>query len=208
MAKFDYFNDPTSYPTDINTTFTIKDDKVIYKDLTVINSGESKPEIDLYIPFIWVRLGENPDTNKPNDYIPLKWNNGKDGWYTKDFADTGTSLLVTTQIIPTDAPDTPNGEVAAGKVAADNSLSEVNILQLSRPDANSENLEVLHRGDKVPFVNLGSFDAGQAKNYDLVYTFDWGGDHPDTALRVSGFGFTIVPTDQHVHDHSADYFMV
>lgn len=211
MAKFDYFNDPTSDTGPFDHR-TIDGDTITYYGWTVTNEGEFKPEIDLYNPFLWVRLGttEDPVNGEPHDLIPLTWNNGKDGWYTKDFAGTGTSLLVTLQInTPTGAQDTLDGEVAVGKVAADNSLSEVFTLQDTFPDYNSENLEVLHRGDKVPFVNLGSFEPGQTKTYDLAFTFDWGrGEHPDTALRVNGGTYTIVPADQHVYDHSADYLMI
>src|SRR3954464_4716368 len=82
MAKFDYFNDPTSDtgPSSLPPPFSIEGDTITYSGFTVTNlSSEPKSEIDLYSPFLWVRLGptDDPVNGNPPDFIPLTWNNGK-----------------------------------------------------------------------------------------------------------------------------------
>jgi hypothetical protein len=202
MARFRYYNDPTS-DIDFQPTFTIDHNTITYTGFTVINGPEPKSEIDLYEPFLWARLATDPsDPNAEGAHrdIPLTWNNRKDGWFTEDFDGTGTSLLVTLDIV-TLPDDTPDGKVAAGKVASGPDLTSVFLLELA--SQHDGTLEVLQPGDKVPFANLGSFEAHQTKDFELVFTYHWGkGPHPDTALRVEGATFTIVPADQ--HDHAAD----
>jgi hypothetical protein len=215
---FEYYNDPTSAAGG-PLNFVIEDDTITYTDLAAINNDlAAKPDISLYVPFAWARLATengvpNPDPNANGEHIdiPLTWDNCRGGWYTEDFNGTGTSLLVTLDIVTRPTNITPDEQIAAGKVADGPSLTMVNVLASADvvqqdPEGAALPPERLTLHDRVPIADLGSFGPGETKNFELALTYHWGdGPHPDGALRTSGYFFTIVPVDG--QDAHLDYMV-
>src|SRR5215217_515929 len=113
---FSWVNDPSSDIQVVPDSYARVGDTIVYSGNQAVNlTDQALPDLGLVVPFAWPVV-ENPDG--PLSYpTALAWSNALDGWYTPDFGGTGTSLLVTVRIATREG--TPNGRVAAGSVAAD-----------------------------------------------------------------------------------------
>jgi hypothetical protein len=210
--SFRFFNDPSStinFPALDPIPWTITGNTIRYTGFEAANLTDDRlPDLGLFVPFVWTRI-DNPDGSP--EFIVLDWRNGKNGWYTPDFDGTGQSLLVTLDIIT--FPDRRDGHVAAGKVAADETLTQVfgptsdgagtNIPP--PPDGPPE--ETLRPRDLLPFVDLGRFAPNETKPFDLVYTYEWGEGDLTGAYRTSPAVYTLAPVE-HGHGgwHHDDVF--
>ena len=140
---------------------------IVYSGRMATNGATAQPDIGLFVPFIW----PNDMTKSPTQQA-ISWNNRLNGWYSQNFDNLGTSLLVTLDI-PT-PNNTPNGTVLAGQVADGTGVS------VFGPSSDSPNVgapyppETLAATDALPFVDLGSFAAGESKPFSLIFTYTFG----------------------------------
>ncbi len=194
-APFAFLNDPRSTVDLSGISFAVSGDTIVLTGGQAANlTDEALPDVGLFVPFAWPRV-DNPDGSVTR--VALDWDNDKDGWFTPDFEGTGTSLLVTLRIATPD--EAPNGRIAAGSVAADETLTEVfgptsTLAGVPFPE------ETLEPGDLLPFVDLGGFAPGEAKPFDLVFTYHWGEGGPAEALRTAFAAFTLAPVPVPEHD--------
>ena len=121
--------------------------------------------------------------------VPLAWDDQEHGWFTPDFNGTGTGLLLTLRIATPDGA--PEARVAVGEVANDEALTEAIPLTSAALVPFPE--ETLRPEDELPFADLGGFAPGEAKPFDLVFTYHWGEGGPDEAYRVNFYAFTLSP---------------
>lgn len=116
-----------------------------------VGSGKAVPQLLLMAAWFW------PFT----DPFSMAWSNALDGWFTNDYHGTGVSLLVTLDNFP--------GRIRFGDVADDTGAAPLQSTQLymAVPETRNPN-------DLVPFLDLGSFAAGETKLVDFFYTFHFG----------------------------------
>src|SRR5947209_2974402 len=119
-AQFQWYNDPNST---VDFTFfarscaqTISDpcpgNTIRLSDIQAVNlTDQVLPDVGFIVTAAWPRIF-NPDGSLSS--FALTWRNDKDGWFTDNFDDSGTSLLVTVAIQTED--NAPNGRVRAGSV--------------------------------------------------------------------------------------------
>lgn len=200
MLEFAYYSDPTSSPGAMPTrTFSPDGYTITHTGLTIDNQGEAKPEIDLHVPFLWVRISDDPaDPNADANptLVPLDWSNMRGGWYAEDFHGSGASLLVTRDILTT--PDAPDSQVAAGRVANEQRTGVLGFRSGDFDFLVENPLAEVRPLDRLPLADFGSFAAGESKDVALAFTCHWGdGLHPAKALRTSGGYFTLLPTETH-----------
>jgi PEP-CTERM motif-containing protein len=196
-AQFQWFNDPNS-----TTDFTLfsrscaqtasdvcPDNTIRLADIQAVNLiGQGLPDVGFFVPSMWPRIF-NPDASLSS--FALTWRNDLNGWFTGNFDSSGTSLLVTASIQTPN--NTPNGRIAAGSVADDQSLTR----PLQDLTFTFDGLpETLAPGDLVPFIDLGSFSPFEAKSLDLVLTYHWGDNRPCCALRTAFGAFTLAPVPE------------
>jgi hypothetical protein len=187
-TAFAFVNDPSSTLDTRNVSVAVTGNTAVQTGGLAVNLTEQAlPDLGLLVPYAWPRLPDAPDGSPVR--VPLTWDGARDGWFTPDFDGTGTSLLLTLRIAtPGDAPDE---RLAVGSVADDAALT------VGIPLASTALVpfpeETLRPEDELPFVDLGSFAPGEAKPFDLVFTYHWGDGTTDEAFRVNFFAYTVSP---------------
>src|SRR5690242_5153811 len=147
-------------------------------------------DVGFFLTATWPRVF-NPDGSLTS--FALTWRNDLNGWYTGDFDSTGTSLLVTATL---ETPNkTPNARLAAGSVAADQTLTQP-LQDLTNLFVFDGLPEVPAAGDLMPFVDLGSLPPLGAKSVDIVLTYHWGDDRACCSLRTAFTAFTLAPVPE------------
>jgi len=187
-APFLWFNDPSSTVDNSATTFSITNNVLTLTGGVASNlTTQPLADVGFFVPFMWPRVPTT--TGAPDLRIPMTWSNTQDGWFNADFNGTGTSLLVTLDIL---AGGPVNGHVAAGSIAADETLTSV--FGPTSDDIGAPfPTETLLAGDLLPFVDLGSFGPLESKPFDLMFTYQWGDGRTCCALRNTGADFTLAP---------------
>ena len=188
-APFAYVNDPSSTLDTGAISVAIAGNTVTETGGLAVNlTDRALPDLGLLVPYAWPRLPDAPDGSPVR--VPLAWDDQEHGWSTPDFDGRGTGLLLTLRIATPDGA--PDGRVAVGSVANDEALTEAIPLNSAALVPFPE--ETLRPGDALPFADLGGFAPGEAKPFDLVFTYHWGeGGGPDEAFRVNFYAFTLSP---------------
>lgn len=187
-TPFAYVNDPSSTVDTRAVSVAIAGNTVAETGGLAVNvTDQALPDLGLLVPYVWPRLPDAPDGSPVR--VPLAWDDQERGWSTPDFAGTGTSLLLTLRIATPDGA--PDRRVAVGEVANDEALTEAIPLNSAALVPFPE--ETLRPGDELPFAGLGGFAPGEAKPFDLVFTYHWGDGGPDEAFRVNFYAFTLSP---------------
>jgi hypothetical protein len=198
-AKFVWLDDPNSYPDFSGAMSSCGvsppcGNSITYSGFEAVNTGTAEADVGLFLPFIWPR-----DESQSTPQQAIAWNNGLGGWYSPNFDNLGTSLLVTVDIFSTTPGDIPNSTVLAGNVADGTGLS------VFGPSSSSPSLgippswpiETLAATDALPFVDLGSFAANQEKPFGLEFTYTFGDglscDVMTISCRTSIYPVTLAP---------------
>jgi hypothetical protein len=179
---------------------------VTYQGFEVENLTEdSVGDVYAALPFVWslVTKEDSEDSllGKPG-YVALDFEvDAKGGaWTAENFNRIdGLNLRVTAEIVPLDHHYT-TGEIAAGNIFSDASLTDV-FGPTSRDDPVNAKLppETLDGDDKIPSVNLGTLEADEEVEVDLVFTYEWTLDgvkvEDYNALRTAGYVVTLDPVE-------------
>jgi len=198
-AQFQWYNDPNS-----TTDFTFfsrscaqtasdpcTNNTIRLADIQAVNLiDQPLSDVGFFLAATWPRVF-NPDGSLTS--FALTWRNDLNGWYTGNFDSTGTSLLVTATL---ETPNnTPNGRLAVGSVAADQTLTQP-LEDLTSLFIFDGLPETPAPGDLMPFVDLGSLLPLGANSVDLVLTYNWGDGRPCCALRTAFTAFTLAPVPE------------
>ena len=188
-TSFAYVNDPSSTVDTRAVSVAVAGNTVTETGGLAVNlTDRALPDLGLLVPYVWPRLPDAPDGSPVR--VPLAWDDQEHGWSTPDFNGTGTSLLLTLRIATPDGA--PDGRVAVGEVANDETLTETIPLTSTALVPFPE--ETLRPEDELPFADLGGFAPGEAKAFDLIFTYHWGeGGGPDEVYRVNFYAFTLSP---------------
>jgi hypothetical protein len=115
-TRFVWLNDPNSGVDSSGSTRSCGDailgacsNSITYTGFEAVNGPTAQADIGLFVPFIWPR-----DESQSTPQQAIAWNNGLGGWYSANFDNLGTSLLVTVDI--TTPGNTPNSTVLAGRL--------------------------------------------------------------------------------------------
>ena len=106
------------------------------------NLGSAEADVGLFLPFAWPR----DESQSPVRQF-IAWNNGLGGWYSANFDNLGTSLLLTVNI--TTPSNIPNTTVLAGLVADSTGVA------IFGPSSDSPN--VGFPNSSIPFRDTGPY---------------------------------------------------
>jgi hypothetical protein len=184
---FEFVDGPNSGIDTTHAERTIEGNTATYSGFEAFNATEQTlSDVVVFVPFAWPRVDE---ADGSVSFVAMDWDTEKGGWWNPDVL--GTTLLLTLQIVTSDSA--PNEQIDAGTIASHKSLTHVfgptsDDLKQPYPE------ETLHPGDMLPAVDLGSFEPHEVKEFDLIFTYDWGDDRVG-ALRTAGYISTAEPVD-------------
>jgi hypothetical protein len=199
---FDWHDDPNS---DFDGSQVVRDgtpgipgsDSITYTNFQVHNTSDhALADVGVFIPFAWAGVPAAADPNGPIlHYESLSWDNSLNGFVSgPNFNNTGESVLLTATFL-----SYPNDSVEAGSIAdtTDTHIFSPNSAS-ARPGipVSARPLETFNAKDLLPFTDLGGFNPGETKQFDMTWTAHWDGADLG-AVRVGGYGASLAPDVRH-----------
>lgn len=189
-AAFTFRDDPSSaWRGDKSKEGIIDGNTIIYHDVFQARNltNAPLPELNFAIPFVWPVLNKGTPSEIQ---VPMQWRNDRNGWFTDNFNNTGTSLTVT--LTNADRPSVAMHDLA--------DVTGSNQLPLTEPCMNGSPScvpptpetppETRNLDDRIPVISLGTFAPNETKSFDVAFNYSFG-DQRVGALRTAFSGNTI-----------------
>lgn len=152
--------------------------------------GSPTRSIGVVNPYLWPLL---PDGTP----VKVSFRNDLGGWFTDNYDNTNTSLLVK---LANFSQRVPVGTIANNM--GNQSLPLTSNCQFSEnpsciegPRLRNFPVQTLTQTDEVPFLDLGIFSPGETKSFDLAVQYEFS-DNRAGAPRVSIVRYTVTPVPE------------